>query len=58
MRLLDRYVLRSWLLIFVLTALGFPVVSITFPVTRMRTVVAGWSTTGGGGAGWVARGGV
>ncbi|MBK8002804.1 MAG: LptF/LptG family permease [Gemmatimonadetes bacterium] len=33
MRLLDRYVLRSWLLIFVLTALGFPVVSIMINMT-------------------------
>ena len=33
MRILDRYVLRSWLLIFVLTALGFPVVSIMINMT-------------------------
>jgi lipopolysaccharide export system permease protein len=33
MRLLDRYVLRSWVVIFVLTALGFPVVSIMINMT-------------------------
>jgi len=32
-RILDRYVFRSWLLIFVLTALGFPVVSIMINMT-------------------------
>jgi lipopolysaccharide export system permease protein len=32
-RLLDRYVLRSWLLIFVLTAFGFPLVSIVINMT-------------------------
>jgi lipopolysaccharide export system permease protein len=32
-RTLDRYVLRSWGLIFVLTALGFPVVSVMINVT-------------------------
>lgn len=33
MRILDRYVLRSWVVIFVLTALGFPVVSIMINMT-------------------------
>ncbi|MDX2120491.1 MAG: LptF/LptG family permease [Gemmatimonadota bacterium] len=33
MRLLDRYVLRSWVLIFGLTAIGFPVVSIMINMT-------------------------
>jgi lipopolysaccharide export system permease protein len=33
MRTLDRYVLRSWMLIFVLTAIGFPVVSIMINMT-------------------------
>ena len=33
LRLLDRYVLRSWLRIFVLTALGFPIVSILINLT-------------------------
>jgi len=33
MRILDRYVLRSWVTIFVLTALGFPVVSIMINMT-------------------------
>lgn len=33
MRTLDRYVLRSWGLIFVLTALGFPVVSLMINMT-------------------------
>lgn len=33
MRILDRYVLRSWVLIFVLTALGFPIVSIMINMT-------------------------
>ncbi len=33
MRLLDRYVLRTWLVIFVLTAIGFPVVSIMINMT-------------------------
>lgn len=33
MRILDRYVVRSWFLIFVLTALGFPVVSIMINMT-------------------------
>jgi lipopolysaccharide export system permease protein len=32
-RILDRYVLRSWALIFVLTALGFPVVSVMINMT-------------------------
>jgi lipopolysaccharide export system permease protein len=32
-RILDRYVLRSWIAIFVLTALGFPVVSIMINMT-------------------------
>ena len=31
--LLDRYVLRTWIRIFVLTALGFPVVSILIQIT-------------------------
>jgi lipopolysaccharide export system permease protein len=31
--LLDRYVLRSWVVIFVLTAIGFPVVSIMINMT-------------------------
>jgi lipopolysaccharide export system permease protein len=33
MRLLDRYVLRTWLVIFVLTALGFPLVSVMINMT-------------------------
>ncbi len=33
MRILDRYVLRSWLTIFVLTAIGFPVVSVMINMT-------------------------
>ncbi len=33
MRILDRYVVRSWILIFVLTAIGFPVVSIMINMT-------------------------
>lgn len=33
MRILDRYVLRSWLVIFALTALGFPVVSVMINMT-------------------------
>jgi lipopolysaccharide export system permease protein len=33
LRILDRYVLRSWVLIFVLTAIGFPVVSIMINMT-------------------------
>ena len=33
MRILDRYVLRSWVTIFVLTAIGFPVVSIMINMT-------------------------
>ena len=33
LRILDRYVLRSWISIFVLTALGFPVVSIMINMT-------------------------
>ncbi|HTS89789.1 MAG TPA: LptF/LptG family permease [Gemmatimonadales bacterium] len=33
MRLLDRYVLRSWSAIFLLTALGFPLVSILINLT-------------------------
>ena len=33
MSLLDRYVLRSWVVIFVLTAIGFPVVSILINMT-------------------------
>ncbi len=33
MRLLDRYVLKTWLVIFVLTAIGFPVVSIMINMT-------------------------
>lgn len=33
MRLLDRYVLKSWVWIFVLTAIGFPVVSIMINMT-------------------------
>ena len=33
MRILDRYVLRSWLAIFVLTALGFPLVSVMINMT-------------------------
>ncbi len=33
MRILDRYVLRSWTVIFVLTAIGFPVVSILINMT-------------------------
>jgi lipopolysaccharide export system permease protein len=33
LRLLDRYVLRSWFTIFVLTALGFPLVSIIINMT-------------------------
>ena len=33
LRLLDRYVLRSWFSIFVLTALGFPLVSIIINMT-------------------------
>jgi len=32
-RILDRYVLRSWLVIFALTALGFPVVSVMINMT-------------------------
>jgi lipopolysaccharide export system permease protein len=32
-RTLDRYVLRSWAIIFVLTALGFPVVSVMINMT-------------------------
>jgi len=32
-RILDRYVLGSWLMIFVLTAIGFPVVSIMINMT-------------------------
>jgi lipopolysaccharide export system permease protein len=32
-QILDKYVLRSWILIFVLTALGFPVVSIMINMT-------------------------
>jgi len=32
-RLLDRYVIRSWVLIFVLTAFGFPLVSIVINMT-------------------------
>jgi len=32
-RILDRYVLRSWVVIFVLTAIGFPVVSIMINMT-------------------------
>ena len=31
--ILDRYVLRSWIRIFLLTALGFPVVSILIKIT-------------------------
>jgi lipopolysaccharide export system permease protein len=34
MRTLDRYVLRSWILIFSLTALGFPVVSLLINMTE------------------------
>ena len=33
MKILDRYVLRSWVTIFVLTAIGFPVVSIMINMT-------------------------
>lgn len=33
MRILDRYLLRSWVVIFVLTAIGFPVVSIMINMT-------------------------
>ena len=33
MRTLDRYVLASWVRIFVLTALGFPIVSILINLT-------------------------
>lgn len=33
MRLLDRYVLRAWTVVFVLTAIGFPVVSILINMT-------------------------
>ncbi len=33
MRILDRYVLRSWVVIFVLTSLGFPVVSVLINMT-------------------------
>jgi lipopolysaccharide export system permease protein len=33
MRMLDRYVLRSWIWIFILTALGFPVVSVLINMT-------------------------
>ena len=33
MRHLDRYVLQSWIRIFVLTALGFPLVSIVINLT-------------------------
>ena len=33
LRHLDRYVLSSWIRIFVLTALGFPVVSILINLT-------------------------
>ena len=33
MRILDRYVVRSWVVIFVLTAIGFPVVSIMINMT-------------------------
>ena len=33
MRILDRYVLKSWIVIFVLTAIGFPVVSIMINMT-------------------------
>ena len=33
MRILDRHVLRSWLVIFVLTELGFPLVSIMINMT-------------------------
>ncbi|HXG45054.1 MAG TPA: LptF/LptG family permease [Gemmatimonadales bacterium] len=32
-RILDRYVLRSWVLIFLLTAVGFPVVSVLINLT-------------------------
>jgi lipopolysaccharide export system permease protein len=32
-RILDRYVVRSWVVIFVLTAIGFPVVSIMINMT-------------------------
>ena len=31
--LLDRYVLRAWIRIFAMTALGFPVVSILITIT-------------------------
>ena len=34
MKTLDRYVLRSWVLIFSLTALGFPVVSLLINMTE------------------------
>lgn len=33
MRILDRYVARSWITIFILTAIGFPVVSIMINMT-------------------------
>lgn len=33
MRILDRYVSKSWVMIFILTALGFPVVSIMINMT-------------------------
>ncbi|MDH4130268.1 MAG: LptF/LptG family permease, partial [Gemmatimonadota bacterium] len=34
MKTLDRYVLRSWVLIFSLTALGFPIVSLLINMTE------------------------
>ena len=43
LRTLDRYVLGSWLRIFVLTALGFPLVSILINLTDM---LQGCSTAG------------
>ena len=39
--ILDRYVLRSWIRIFVLTALGFPVVSVLIKITdNMRRLLS------------------
>ena len=41
LRHLDRYVLQSWIRIFVLTALGFPLVSIVINLTDTPEPVAG-----------------
>ncbi|MEP6573129.1 MAG: LptF/LptG family permease, partial [Gemmatimonadota bacterium] len=45
-RRLDRYVLRSWISIFILTALGFPLVSVIINLTDSLERLLGRGLTG------------